>query len=175
MEPKGGKEKEDLVVNINNRAGATEDDIKHAKKSVEIVWNNLIGKDMVVNVEFVNNITDDEGNIRDSAGAYNPDTDKILIALSSNSFKTFVKGCGSQEAAVALITAHEMGHRFQLLRDGKVEHQPDTDSDEYINGTQEAEAWDIALHTFKSNWYEASGSFEYKGKVFTIPEKSKFD
>lgn len=174
MEPKGGKETEELVINVNNLAGVEQKTIDSSKEAIKVIWENYIGKDFVVELEFVDHIRKSNGDILDSAGDFNLDTGKLRVAVASDSFKSFTNQDFPELAAATLIVGHEMAHKLQLLRGEKLNPNDDFESEEYKNDPQEAEAWEIALHTFKKVHPFSSGYANYLGKKLEIPTKSKF-
>lgn len=176
MEPKTeAKALKDLVVNVENKSGVPQDTIDAAKNAMQVVWRNLIKTEQNMTLQFVDFIVDDTGKIINSAAMFTPELNKIVIAVKSDSFKSFTNVGFGQEAVACLLTGHEMGHKVQDFRGEKLKSNTDFDSVDYKNDPQEAEAWDIALHTFKKIYPNSSGKGQYADKILEIPKKSKFD
>lgn len=163
-----------LTVNVRNVIGVAENSVLLAKGAIDVVWRNCINVDDVINLDIVGYFVDDSGKHYTHGGNYDPETKTITIAVKSETFQSFLRTGLSEKAAMCLLTAHEMGHRLQDFRGERLIPSNDLTDSEYSNSTQEAEAWEVALHTFKNIWYESTGSVDYLGKKLVIPEESKY-
>ncbi len=165
---------QNIKINVNNLSEVSKETIDNAKLGIEMVWKKYVGESMEMDLEFCDYLVDDQGKIINSAGVFDTKTGKIAIAVKSSSFKSFTTNNFPQSAAALMIAAHETSHKAQAFFGHKLNDTTDFDSDEYKDDPNEKEAWFIALNVVKKVFPNASGNFEYSGRVYKIPEQSIF-
>lgn len=159
---------------VINMAKVSTEVVESAKKAVSMVWDKNVNNSTKLNLVFCTHLTDSYGKDIDLAGQYDPASDKIILAVDSESYNS-IKGVGlDDKAAAVLMSAHETMHKVQFHR-GEVLKPSELDKpDKYINDIHEQEAWNEALHVFKKLYPKSRGGFTLFGHRFEIPEQSKY-